>query len=248
MSLVRLLTAGKSLVGLKDGEIQYRMGDPRSMPKFGTGENPFKGKGRSASSQPEVGQSGAAGINGPNRANTGLVVEAAGSSHSVTADEQRPSIEGACEPRCISEVCGLDNSGSLRNISDTPRLTDPPKPLSEPLSKTLSSAAQAEADAPALTVPSSPVRRKSLLAAVKSLFRVPLSASRKPGPTRTIYPPLQGELGLDNVKVLRNDLSDTDLEIVTKAPPKQAAPPKAESVVPNETAWDRVANLFGAEK
>src|SRR5258705_6481708 len=107
MSLVRLLTAGKSLVGLKDGEIQYRVGDPRSMPKFGTGENPFQGKGRAASSQPDVGKSGAAGANGRSRANTGLVVEAAGSSHSVTADEQRPSLEGACEPRCISEVCGL---------------------------------------------------------------------------------------------------------------------------------------------
>src|SRR5215510_3975121 len=133
MSLVRLLTAGKSLVGLKDGQIQYRMGDPRSMPKFGSGKSPFQGKAGAQPGQTEVGQSGAASPAG--RANNGLVVEAAGSSHSVTADEQRPKsiIAGASEPRCIGEVCGLDNSGSLRKTSDTPRLTGSPT-TSEPSS------------------------------------------------------------------------------------------------------------------
>src|SRR5438874_2022188 len=36
MRLLRLLTAGSSLVGLHESMSRYRMGDPRSMPKFGS--------------------------------------------------------------------------------------------------------------------------------------------------------------------------------------------------------------------
>jgi hypothetical protein len=36
MSMVRLLTAGKSLVGSKDLTIRYQMTDPRAMPRFGS--------------------------------------------------------------------------------------------------------------------------------------------------------------------------------------------------------------------
>ena len=247
MSLVRLLTAGKSLVGLKDGQVRYQMGDPRSMPRFGSGKNPFQRKGRAQTEgDASVGQSGAASVDSQGCANTGLVVEAVGSSHSVTADERPPIATGACEPRRISEVCGLDNSGSLRKTSDTPQLPGPPCTLSETSSKTLSS--PTVADSPAAT----PSGRR-WLSSLKSLFGLrPLRSDRKPGPARAISQPVQGELRLDNVKVLRNDLSDTDLEIVTKAPPRQ--PPmsspkvKAESAVPNETAWERVTTLFGGQK
>src|SRR5947209_10138626 len=38
MSLLRLLTAGSSLVGLKKPTVRYRMSDPRSLPKFGSAE------------------------------------------------------------------------------------------------------------------------------------------------------------------------------------------------------------------
>lgn len=45
--------------------------------------------------------------------------------------------------------------------------------------------------------------------------------SQKPRPTRSAIPrfngvPVQGELSLDNIKVIRNDLSDADLEVVTR--------------------------------
>src|SRR6266436_6379647 len=36
MSLMRLLTSGKTLVGLQDARPHYRMADSRSMPKFGS--------------------------------------------------------------------------------------------------------------------------------------------------------------------------------------------------------------------
>ena len=42
MSLARLLSAGKSLVGGMDNTIRYRMGNPGMLPKFGSGKNPFR--------------------------------------------------------------------------------------------------------------------------------------------------------------------------------------------------------------
>src|SRR5438046_912628 len=44
MSMLRLLSAGKSLDGLQDSTARYRMGDPKAMPKFGSGNNPFWAK------------------------------------------------------------------------------------------------------------------------------------------------------------------------------------------------------------
>jgi hypothetical protein len=41
MSLVRLLAAGKSLVGLQDMESRYRMRRRNLLPKFGSSKNPF---------------------------------------------------------------------------------------------------------------------------------------------------------------------------------------------------------------
>src|SRR2546430_815807 len=44
MSLLRLLTAGKSLIGVKSTVARYTFSDPRSMPKFRSTVNPFKAK------------------------------------------------------------------------------------------------------------------------------------------------------------------------------------------------------------
>jgi hypothetical protein len=44
MSLMRLLTSGKSLVGLKDEQARYRMGHPGLLPNFGGTKNPFQTK------------------------------------------------------------------------------------------------------------------------------------------------------------------------------------------------------------
>ena len=61
--------------------------------------------------------------------------------------------------------------------------------------------------------------------------------------------PVQCELSLDNVKVLRNDLSDTDFEVIAKPiePEKprmpEAKPQPAQSN--REKIWDRVTTLLG---
>src|ERR1035437_10191334 len=54
MSLLRLLTTGKSLVGLKDLESRYRLTTQRLLPQFGPTRNPFSSNGKSAPAQTEA--------------------------------------------------------------------------------------------------------------------------------------------------------------------------------------------------
>jgi hypothetical protein len=71
----------------------------------------------------------------------------------------------------------------------------------------------------------------------------------KPGPVRLSNAPVQGELSLDKVKVVRNDLTDADLEVVRVRP----ALPKGEPLLPAvaggaaESPWVRFATrILGA--
>ena len=65
---------------------------------------------------------------------------------------------------------------------------------------------------------------------------------------------MQGELSLDRIKVVRNDLSDADLEVVPAKPQATAAaiasvPPPVEKVVSAQSAWGRVtARILRAGK
>ena len=45
MSLLRLLTTGKSLVGVRDTESRYRVTSQRLLPQFGSARNPFSSTG-----------------------------------------------------------------------------------------------------------------------------------------------------------------------------------------------------------
>jgi hypothetical protein len=129
MSLLRLLTAGKSLVGLKDSGNRYRPVDKRALPTFPSKSNPFR-----TTAKPEL----------------------------------------------------------------------------------------AAADAPAVGAPAQTARAASLKERLTSLLRAkPCGHSNKP--------PVQGELSLDEVKVIRNDLADADLEVVPsrKSDSEPAAPARS---------------------
>jgi len=85
-----------------------------------------------------------------------------------------------------------------------------------------------------------------------------LIARSSKGVTRPVPQPVQGELSLDNVKVMRNDLSDSDFEVVSKpAIPHKPAAEKpigkpveqgTKAAAPAETKriWNRVSTLIGA--
>jgi hypothetical protein len=64
--------------------------------------------------------------------------------------------------------------------------------------------------------------------------------------------PIQGELLLEGVKVVRNDLNETDLEVVTATKSPEAAIVPAQPGVGGESArvaWRRMATrLFGSRR
>ena len=86
-----------------------------------------------------------------------------------------------------------------------------------------------------------------------TIFRNPFgSAVAKPQPAVQGKNPVQGELLLDAVKPVCNDLSDSDLEVVRteRAKPVATAPPAVPVLsLSSQTNWDRVTTqFFGAGK
>jgi len=145
MSLVRLLTAGKSLVGIQDSKSRYRSVDPRALPKFGSEK----------------------------KVNT----------EKVNTDVAR---ENGARP----SVAKSSVKSSKPNVAKTP------------------AAAAREEERGSGWISQWGTKLSSLV-------------SQKPRPARSAIPRLnglavQGELSLDNIKVVRNDLSDADLEVVTR--------------------------------
>jgi len=216
MSLLRLLTAGKSLVGLRDQPSRYiaRGG----LPKFGSKKNPFR-----VTTKPEF-----------------------GISHSLTRKSAAESLEvkaGALEPSAElgSQGVELRKAGDLDQANSTAVLSP--------------SAIVAER-------PGTPVvggwNYKTAMGYAELILEK-MTFWRKSKPARPVVPrfakPMfQGELSLDGIKVVRNDLTDSDLEVVRAKPPVPVpattpTPKQLEKTVSPGNAWSRVTGrLFGAGK
>jgi len=238
MSLMRLLTAGKSWVGQKDPGTRYRMTDPRAMPKFGSG-NPFAGKA------------------------AGLAKAGTPCAEPAEAGTACAEVAGAGFGEQQREVCGLVNSDSLRKDS-TLRLTEPreQKAAEAEASEIASEDGAAPGASRVMTesensstgangnpeVAAQRVRVKAGSGWLRKVTGV-FGGRRKRDSASMAVPPVQCELSLDKVKVVRNDLSDTDVEIVRRK--VESAGVKAESVTgassakPNDTGTTNNAEAVG---
>jgi hypothetical protein len=206
MSLLRLLTAGKSLVGLKDTGSRYNVPRRGLLPQFSAKKNPFR-----ASTRPEFNQS-----------TTLKNVSEGQSANRAAADSENPG-----EPAL---------SG---------RAAVPLRESSLPI-------------APAVSIPQKTADKRELPGSRGFRWIASLPWMRpkveKPAIPRLTKSMVQGELSLDAVRVVRNDLSDTDLEIVpakrTEAivEPKTACPTVPVAALRQNT-WDQVAGrIVGAGK
>jgi len=167
MSLVRLLTAGKSLVGIQDSKSRYRSVDPRALPKFGSEKKVKTEKvntdvARENGARPSVAKSSgeSSKANGDLSADRNVRTPLADKNVGVTQAAEKARVRAARQER---------GSGWISQWG---------------------------------------TKLSSLV-------------SQKPRPARSAIPRLnglavQGELSLDNIKVVRNDLSDADLEVVTR--------------------------------
>jgi hypothetical protein len=167
MSLLRLLTAGKSLVGLRKIENRYHLPGDRTLPRFGSKKNPF----RATVFPDKMDQSPTGDSQAHEDPNT-----------SPPAPELQVERQTAPASTSASEA---ELSGSAGQLGGTPK--DPNKPISQSLGL------------------GSSVKALLLWGRARKVRSAGMLANR---------PMIQGELSLESVKVIRNDLSETDLEIV----------------------------------
>jgi len=190
MNFARLLTAGKSLVGLREIGPRYRVNKNVRLPRFISPKNPFALANEAKAKHPIA-----------------KLPKSAIKVETVPA-EKKAVVATAKLDRTVSGIrnFGLTvGAGAIGLVSDWGRKLSPF------------------------------VRRKEPRAAVRSAAN-----ARTPAP-------LQGELSLDRVKVMRNDLSDTDFEL--RQPTKLMAMPKvaaamAEKLEPVGAAWNRLTTRF----
>jgi hypothetical protein len=208
MSLLRLLTAGKSLEGLHGSESPYRLSSQRLLPQFGPARNPFSNRAKTEPAQTEARSPETPGESVAPAAKTGSL---------------GPSREPAAGLRKrVEHRAALAMSGA-RNLAAA---------LWRRLAVLLS----------------------GWQAKLRGLFTRSGGKAAKSAIPRFPKPPVQGELSLDRIKVVRNDLSDADLEIVLARTPAASAAtaPTLRTVEKTEgaqSAWGRVTSRFlGAGK
>jgi hypothetical protein len=175
MSLGKLLTTGKSLVGLSNSNSRYQL-QKGALPKFESAKNPF------AKGSPEL----------PER------------------EPQLPKLTP-------TEVAAA-------NLKKTQAIVAPAAPAEQPV---VAASSQAKPAEPPKVAP-------PIDGWLKKINPMVWFGNRKPAEPKSAIPrfgkshtPVQGELSLDNIKVMRNDLSETDVEIVTakSRPAKMVAAP-----------------------
>jgi len=105
-----------------------------------------------------------------------------------------------------------------------PQNAKPTKPAKEKTTMNVVPSTPLEATATAGTV-----SRQAFPLGRWTLFKNPFSKASRPKPTET---PVQAELSLDTVRPVRNDLNDSDLEVVPLANETSA-------VMPEGPAWNR---------
>ena len=208
MSLLRLLSAGKSLVGMRDMDTRYRVTSQRLLPRFGPARNPFSSRAKAEPAQaegcpPENHNENNTPVTRPTL--PGLSREPAAVLHREAECRPGPARLG---PRNLARALWLRMAGFLRDR---------------------------QAKLCGLLTPSA-------------------GKVSKPAIPRFPKPPVQGELSLDRIKVVRNDLSDADLEVVPAKPlaaPAANAPALRAVEQPEgaESGWGRVATrILGAGK
>jgi len=184
MSLGKLLTTGKSLVGLSNGNARYQL-QKGALPKFESAKNPFATKAPAE------------------RAET---TEREPQLPKLTSEEPKAAAPKKTDRLPVLAALIADREASVAASRSAQQPVEPP---------------QAPAPAPQVAAP--------VDGWLKKINPMVWFGNRKPAEPKPAIQrfskaktPVQGELSLDNIKVMRNDLSDADVEVV----PAKSRPPK----------------------
>lgn len=232
MNFLRLFVSGKGLIGMGNSTSPYRMKPGVALPKFVSSKNPFSPPAAIEAAKPELCK--------PEAAPEEIRVSAPPTTGPVKM-ETAPLFE-ASAPEPVKPA-----------VVEAAKPVAPELPPIQPAQPELRPAAMAPAPAPTVAT----ARRLPVGEWVKKLnplALLPLLPARLPrmrsGRSKAPRAVVQGELSLEKVKVMRNDLSDTDLEIVPARTVKKAGPARsgaaatAALALDEETAWDRLTGRF----
>lgn len=179
MSLMRLLTTGKTLVDLKATTHRYHMPGKNLLPKFGTVKDPFKAAAKNPTAPAPV----------------------------VVVAEARP------KPSYTRPVKIL-----AADLKETQRLPESPAKMKE--TKRLPFVAARNGVQKQNLPPASLNKILGSLVAAAAKWNPLAKWSARKSPAKSAVPRFskpavqQGELSLENIKVVRNDLQDTDLDVL----------------------------------
>lgn len=181
MSLGKLLTTGKSLVGLSQSGSRYQM-QKGALPKFESAKNPFAAKAPAEPSEREP------------------QLPKLSHEEPVAKETPRLSALGALIVDREASVVEKHSQPVEAAKASEPAKVSPPTKVAAPVDSWL-----------------------------KKINPMVWFGNRKPAEPKPAIPrfskphaPIQGELSLDNIKVMRNDLSEADVEVV----PMKARAPK----------------------
>jgi hypothetical protein len=182
MSLGRLLTSGKTLIGLHGAGGRYEMRRKNLLPKFGTASNPFTGGHATAA---------------PSGAEEKFQAVRRTLSPEETHAAELKETRRLPEVGAIRAMELLEESRARETAGQGVRVTEAARP----------GLARRTAGAGARIA----VSIANALRVLNPMFWWRKWSDRVGRAGRA---PVQGELSLDNIKVIRNDLSDADVEAV----------------------------------
>lgn len=203
MSVLRLLATGKSLIGMKDTSSPYRMRTANLLPKFESTKNPFAPKAEVTANFPAA----------PLKTES-VKAELARLETAALFDAQ---LQPVAAPVPAKESKPVLIQPIALQVESKPIIAMAAAPVAKPISQ------QPAIRAVAATVAPEPVaKRESLFARVKKvnlLAYLPMRESKSSrAKSKFERTPVQAELSLEKVKVIRNDLNETDLEVITAKP------------------------------
>ena len=237
MSLLRLLAAGRSLVGMKDTTSRYRMRTANLLPKFVSPKNPFATTPKTAPAKTEP----AAVPTSP---------APAASKPEPVKMETTPLFD--CKPKQVTAAAkapATPVSEAAIPAAAMPAPAPATKPRqAKPVAKgpvKLSVKVESKPAAPASVA--SPKKPASVGSWVKKINPLSYLPSREPSQKKSVKPgraPVQGELSLEKVKVVRNDLSDADVEIIAARPAESIRENSSRESAITEAvpAWNRLTS------
>lgn len=251
MKLGKLLAAGKSIMNSR-ADVSYRSSKQIYLPKFGSAKNPFKSE-PVAEPEPRSSASGAATADSAENSSSMQrpALPPAESASTVrmmetgffAAGPVSRAIAQASKPSVLRD--SSDSVGTVTNL----RVVSPPAGAPQPVKRSTDNISNLQSAAQPCVGASTQQKKDkdwgkfnpfSILRAALPSGKAGRSDNMAKGQRGTAT---QTELSLDSVKVVHNDLSDVDVEIV---------PIKSRAVAPDMPAprksWEFVGErLFGVE-